>query len=298
MRCEFHRTLFSVCFQKQKHRDKSPANNVEVVEKTSENMEKPLNDILKKSLGEDPSESKSKKLTIHSKIISHWQYYSTNGLDKEERNQLINQFVIPEGLAAPKLNQQIHAQLSEKSQKKDGYRYEVQRSASAAVTALSAAITMINDADENGLDPDEFTDKLVDAGKLISDVQYKQSETRKAFITPRFSKSFQEILKNAKPGELLFGNDLSSKIKETKDSDKLFKSVTTERSAKYQVPGKNQLNSKRLLEQRPPSNRAGNIPTEGQAKPRLYFRKSNRGRKYNQPPRQPLMVPTMPKTEQ
>ena len=84
---------------------------------------------------------------------------------KDERTQLLKKFVIPEGLTAPVLNEQIQAKLGEESIKRDEYRYEVPKSASVTLTVSNAAITMVNEADENGLDPQRIYGQVGGCGQ-------------------------------------------------------------------------------------------------------------------------------------
>ena len=176
---------------------------------------------MQSAFGEDPSISKALKVDVHPELISRWQFYASNGMPKEDRENLLKKYLIPEGLKAPTLNDEIKSVLKEKAVKRDGYRFEAQKPASVALTALGSAVTMINTADQDGLDQEVFLERLADAAKLMADVQYNQSETRKAFIYPTFVKPLQALLKKSKPDDLLFGNGLKEKIKQTKDIEKI-----------------------------------------------------------------------------
>lgn len=242
--------------------------------------EKPLGNTLQSVLGNDPTSSKAKKVQIHSNLIQHWNYYAIKGLGKEDRKSLMNKFVIPTKLQAPNLNEQLIAKLNEKLIKQNNYRYETQKMISVALTAIGSAITMAND-EEDGLDQEEFLEKLTDAAKAMADIQFQLSETRRAFITPRFSKPFQEILKSAKPDQLLYGTELASKIKETKEANTLLKDIAVDPPQKFQ--GKTG-NWKRPLAMRNSYNRAGYTNAPGQDRPKIYFKKYQRnyGRTQNQ----------------
>ena len=184
-------------------------------------------------MGIHPGESNALRMKIHPSFISYWKYYASNGLPKEERKALTEKYNVPEDLAAPALNELMRAKLSERALKRDAYRQEAQQVASVALSLISAVLTMAEPAldSEEGLSEEEFRqciDYLTDAAKLLAGVQSMQSESRRAFILPRFSKAFQEAMKNAKPDKYLFGKDLSNKIKDLKDSDRLFKDIAKE----------------------------------------------------------------------
>ena len=178
-------------------------------------------------------------------------------MDKEKREKLVSKYAIPEEFTAPILNEQLRVKLSEKAVRRDSYRFETQNSISVALTALSSAITMINNVDENGLDQKDFVDKLTDACKIMADTQSQLNKARRAYIIPRFSKVMQETLKKSKPDKFLFGSVLTSKIKETKDADKLFE-VSTSQSFKSQST-RGSGNFRRPQGNRPFPTRAGSI---------------------------------------
>ncbi|XP_058798335.1 DNA ligase 1-like [Phymastichus coffea] len=195
--------------------DKAGSNKHEAnqEQEVSDITEKPLQAFVTKSLGEHPNKSKAKEVVIHSELISYWQHYAIEGLDKEERDQAIKKYNIPKALEAPIFNEPLQADEIE------------------------------------GVDLEGFVEKLVDAAKLLSEIQHKESETRRAYIAPQFTKQFQALLKKAEPDEQLFGKELSTKMKEFKDSDKLFKDVT--KPNKFKTPMAKTGNGKRSTESRP-----------------------------------------------
>lgn len=189
--------------------------------------ERPLNKLLISALGEDPRESKAIKLKVHSNLAGRYAFITTNGLKKEDKELLVSKYQTAELLKAPGLNEQIQTKLNEKALKKDAYRFKSQRLIGIALSVLSSAITMINEEDEESIDQEEFLEKLADNAKLMAEVQFRQSESRRVFIISRFSKSVQELFKKSKQDILMFGKDLTTKIKELKESNKLLKDETS-----------------------------------------------------------------------
>ena len=121
---------------------------------------------------------------------------------------------------------------------------------------------MLNDADD-GVDEKSFSAKITDVEKLLTEICYQQSETRRAFIMPRFTKTFQEVLRKSKPNKYLFGVDLASKIKDVKDTDRLFKDLTSERNVPKHQSTKPPGNTRRPLGKRPLSHKKGNTGSQG-----------------------------------
>ena len=142
------------------------------------------------------------------------------------------------------------------------------------MTAIGAAATMINDTGDEGMTEEAqelFMERLADFIKLLCETQYQQSQTRRAFIIPRFPKDMQTIIKKTIPDKFLFGRDFTTKIKESKESDKLFKSAT---DASQQKTFKTyQLGNADRSSGAGPSPRASGFHARGQGRPRWFSRK-------------------------
>ena len=116
-------------------------------------------------------------------------------MKKDEKEKILKKYEVPEVLASPVLNEQIQTKLNEKAVKRDGYRLDTQKLASTALTAIVRAITLNDEENGEGIEQESFSEMLSDAAKLIAEIHFQQTETRKAFLVPRFTKSFQEVLK-------------------------------------------------------------------------------------------------------
>ena len=119
-------------------------------EAVEEDKDTPLSDALKAALG-DPRESSSIKLSIHAALVRSWKVYMSEGLPEKDREDLLSKYEVADGLQAPILNDAIQGKLVEKYEKtlkKDNYRFEAQKVSAIALTTLSAAITMVNEAEQ------------------------------------------------------------------------------------------------------------------------------------------------------
>ncbi|XP_058789582.1 uncharacterized protein LOC131663277 [Phymastichus coffea] len=188
---------------------------------------KNLRSDIKAILG-NPNASKALDLPIYTELLESWKFYMAKGLPQDEKEKLLSKYASPEALQAPKLNEQIIAKISEKSVKKDTYRIESQKVISLALTAISAAISMVNDANEDeGVDPISFVERLTDAAKLLSHAQFQQTESRRACIIPLFQKNIREVLKSTTPDQSLFGNELTNVLKQMKEAEVLLENKKT-----------------------------------------------------------------------
>lgn len=128
---------------------------------------------------------------------------------------------------------------------------------------------MIHDQPDEGLDLIIITKPLVDAGKYLALIIYKQTQTRKAFIEPGLSKEAKAILKDTKFDDFLYGKELTEKLKDAKAMIKLAETLKPTQQKPASPPKQN-------LNQKPPfvkrSNRMRSTSSEGQAKQKVFFK--------------------------
>ena len=231
--------------------------------------ERPLSSLVRSALGEDPSVPRAQRIRIHPDIIRHWGHYVTKGNPKEEMEKLREKYQSPEELSAPMLNEEVQAKLSERVLRKDKYKFETSQLASGVVSIAGGLLTNIDEIGENGLNQDEFIEKITDIGRLGAEIMFQLGLSRKIAITPRFPKTIKGILKKTEPSKFLFGKNLDEKIKKVKDADRLFKE-TTNNKPQGQQSGNFSGNGRRFSTPRPPNN-GRNMSTGGSGRPRLFF---------------------------
>ncbi|KMQ86298.1 reverse transcriptase and recombinase [Lasius niger] len=237
-----------------------------------QNTEKTVSEDILEMLGEDPQKSKALDIVLHDSLKLRWNYWVTHGIEKKSKEELMEKYARSTEFDAPKLNPEISAILSESAAKRDNFMVENQKLAGSALTAIGSALTMVM-TEEDDIDKLLFVDRLNGAAKLIMAIHYNETESRKAFIYPGINKQFKTTLKDRKSDVFLFGENLSEKIKESKNIEKLTQNVKNQQVSKNtsQYPKKN-LNAKSLQGKRPFTNRAGYSNTQGHNRPRLSFR--------------------------
>lgn len=102
---------------------------------------------------------------------------------------------------APKVNLEIQPVLTEIAKKCDQHFIDSQNSTGIAIVAITAAVSMIVDQPEEGLDYTQFVTYFCDAGKILADIFYQHLMTRRSFITPLLSKSVKPTIEAAKLDE-------------------------------------------------------------------------------------------------
>lgn len=77
----------------------------------------------------------------------------------------------------------------------------------------------------NAVEKDVLLERICDAAKLIADVQYKITDSRRACILPLLENSVRLALADSFPGKLLFGSNLPERVKDSKQTEKLVKDL-------------------------------------------------------------------------
>lgn len=128
-------------------------------------------------LGVNPTETQEEGEEIHEEIATRWNSFALKGIKKEDRQNLLNVYPIiknGKGLKGPSLNSELQEVLENKTTQnvltQDNYIKQLQNQLAAATSALAIVTSKLYTK------PSEETNyiqkNLVDAGKLICDVQH------------------------------------------------------------------------------------------------------------------------------
>ncbi|CAG5057000.1 unnamed protein product [Parnassius apollo] len=173
-----------------------------------ENNESMSSNVLQ-LLGEEPKHENI--LEIHIDVANIWNNIVTNGLDKETSAKTRDE------------------RLREK-QNQIGYII-------ANLNCVLKSLLVKNDSNK------EEIEKISDSLRLLCDLQFMESETRRAVILPGLNKSIKNSLKKCKASDgLLFGKNLSETIKESKSIERSSRDLK-KASEKPNAPINNPLNS-------------------------------------------------------
>lgn len=187
---------------------------VSITDKTEEN----LDEATLKILGEDPSESKSKKIVLQKSLQTRWTNWIINGLNNEMKNELLSKYSCAEVLEGQKLNPALVASLAPSTIKRDNHFIDSQNLIGSAMTALNVAISPIIEKKE--IDQKALFETISDASKLLAEAHYSQLTARKAFITPGLNKQVKSVVNEIKTDKFLYGSNLAEKIKDAKIVEK------------------------------------------------------------------------------
>ena len=86
-----------------------------------------------------------------------------------------------------------------------------------AISAIGGSLMELLRGDKTAkLDEKMLMTALSDAGRILTDLHYRKSVTRRAFTTPGISPVVKTIADGSPVGALLFGEDVSDRVKTAK----------------------------------------------------------------------------------
>ncbi|XP_049866539.1 uncharacterized protein LOC126367168 [Pectinophora gossypiella] len=179
--------------------------------------EAPLEPEVLQLLGEDLVNQKSFGDNLHKDIAPRWTHILVNGLSKDNQSELLKRYLPPENcpnLRAPKLNLEIKAALPDINVKKDLYNQGKQNQLASSLAAIGQVLNWA--LASKSTVPQDIIKTLSDAGRLICDSHYRESQARRYAALNILNKNIRDTVKNTKIDEHLFGSDLSEHIKSSK----------------------------------------------------------------------------------
>lgn len=226
----------------------------------SENTPSPLPDLMMKLLGDTPAPQQKTSL-IHEYLSTKWTQWIREGIQSGTKEEIMTKYSGDDNpnLNPPSLNPEIASSVPETTLKRDRHFLDSQILIATAMKALGTAMTPLLETEGGDLDRYKLIEHLSNAGKILSELQFNLSVARKSFISPVLNKELATVFKESKIDTLLYGTNLTEKIRESRSIDK----TSQEICKKPQKPSnqKNHLNWKR------PSTRQG---TQGGYRQRPY----------------------------
>ncbi|XP_063990564.1 uncharacterized protein LOC135169456 [Diachasmimorpha longicaudata] len=224
-----------------------------------------------KALGVDVSFSKLKEVTYNSELMKTWSKWTKEGLPAKNKKDIVDLYNRKGELyvEAPKVNLEILPLLSDMAKKRDSHFVDTQNCVGTALAALGAAVSLMVDPPEEGLDEDVFTDYLSHTGQMLADIFYQQTVARKSFITPLFNKTMKPTVDTMLTDEWLYGENLKEKVKTAKEIERASSDIKDKPPQKNAPRTRLQGNSKN-----PPAN-ARQVGYHQQRHRLLQFRKTS-----------------------
>ncbi|KAJ2939813.1 hypothetical protein O0L34_g18008 [Tuta absoluta] len=184
----------------------------------SENIEiNHLNEEILTLLGDAPKDQSPVGKDIHMDIATRLSDVLENGLKKELKDKISEEYPIPGNcqlFKAPTLNAEIKAAVSDLLQKKDASLAARQGQIGLALTALTSAMDIL--VTEKSEISQAILRHISNAARLLCDSHYIDTKLRRNFLISSLNNKLKETLKESKRDTYLFGEVLPEKLKATK----------------------------------------------------------------------------------
>nr|CAI5817384.1 unnamed protein product [Callosobruchus analis] len=198
-------------------------------------------------LGEDPKTKQPTGSTLHVALVTRWEHILTTGLEVSEKTQLLEKYGLPsncEALTPPSLHK-----------KRDENYLILQAQLNKGIVALGKGLeTVLAEADTSN--KENLLTHLGDAGRILCDLSFLISKTRRFLIEPSLSKTAKDMANKNAPLGLLFRDNLQEKVNEAK---------MLEKTSLALKPNKPSVSSKSCAKQ--PQQRAHRRDVEGGRRP-------------------------------
>ncbi|CAG9137865.1 unnamed protein product [Plutella xylostella] len=169
------------------------------------------------ALGDTTPETPMYGEKIHETLAQRWLPILRRGLPKEAAESLLKEYRIPENcklLRAPTLNPEIISAINGAARGRDKKIENLQQQLGLGITAINRAMnTLVTGSGDDKQDKVQAVKVLSDACRILSDLHYKESESRSNLILPGLDKSFLSVIQDVERDESLFGSKLGDKIR-------------------------------------------------------------------------------------
>ena len=202
------------------------------------NEEEDLHEEENLFFGIKPATEKDDKIKLSSDPMESLKTWMTKGLAEEDKKKLLEETPRKGDLSfeAPVLNEEVIIGMNDLAIKRDKFFMEHQNMAGAILSSVSSVAQLILNDKEVPIVRKEILGKLSNAVKMAATLFHDLSETRKAFITPGFEKSFRSALEKTTAGDFLFGNKLQDVISGTETMVKVSKQIRPRKDKKPLKP--------------------------------------------------------------
>ncbi|KAI5636745.1 hypothetical protein NE865_10571 [Phthorimaea operculella] len=168
-------------------------------------------------LGDAPKDQSPVGKDIHTDIATRLRDVLENGLKKELKEKITEEYPIPGNcqiFKAPLLNAEIKAAVSDLLQKKDASLAARQGQIGLALTALTSAMDIL--VTEKSETSQAILRHISNAARLLCDSHYIDTRMRRNFLISSLNNKLKDTLKESKRDTYLFGEVLPEKLKATK----------------------------------------------------------------------------------
>uniref|UniRef100_A0ABD2WM07 Reverse transcriptase domain-containing protein n=1 Tax=Trichogramma kaykai TaxID=54128 RepID=A0ABD2WM07_9HYME len=164
---------------------------------------------------------------IHDSLAQNWLKIVQKGLPYDTKKELQKAYPIPKNcitLNAPKLNDEIKTILGT-GRKKDQYQAQNQTQLGVAIGIIGKALTLMMKK-HKPKDVADIFEPIKDACRLLTDIHFNISKTRRAFVLPALDAKGRLVAEECLTERKLFGEDFTSKLQKAQEAQKTAKTIS------------------------------------------------------------------------
>lgn len=143
-----------------------------------------LNELAQQMLQDIPELKTPRCNSIHEAIAKGWRLWMTQGLSAAAKEKLLEEYLRQGNinLDPPQMNPEVLAVVNDGTKARDTHFSDAQKTLGSALSALGRGLSALSSKEE--LDRELIMRSCIDAGQLLSDLFYRLSTSRRAFIVP------------------------------------------------------------------------------------------------------------------
>lgn len=175
---------------------------------------------------------------LHTDVAKQFEKILLNGLDKGMKEELLKKYLYPKNLLlakSPELNPEVSGMLAEVCKLRDKRLLAKQTQLGKTLSALGKAITSLLKKEP---DIPDIIRTLNEAGKLLADSHFAETDTRRSVLIPLIDKSLTEPFKDRKRDAFLFGDNLGELVKNSRGIKRTSQMIQATSSTNNNLNGK------------------------------------------------------------
>lgn len=157
---------------------------------------------------------------IPDEIAKRWGCILVDGLTREQKQEGLEISLVPENFKlakAPLLNPEIIPVLSDSVKNRDKLLEKAQNHLGYGIAGLTNLACSIINGDTDKI---ELLKKISDINKILLDLHYENTKTRRKLVITSLDKKFTQLITDVKRDTYLFGANLGEKIKASKTAER------------------------------------------------------------------------------
>ncbi|KAJ8929757.1 hypothetical protein NQ314_017528, partial [Rhamnusium bicolor] len=155
-------------------------------------------------LGETKRDGPKLSDPVHVDIAARWETILKQGLGAKTKNTLIKKYPPAANcpsMQAPRINLEVKGAATEAALRRDDWLVDKQNQIAACLSAIGKMLTHCLERSSQGVEDHHLIELAGDTGRLLADMHFSESESRRILIGASLNEKFKEALGDVPPDE-------------------------------------------------------------------------------------------------